>query len=124
GGELAVSKVRTAVVLAKSRWGWKPRTRAALERYQQRRLRAHLRFLRARSPFYAGVHALAEAPVMDKQTMMARFDELNTVGVRRAEAEALALTAERSRDFAPMLGNAALGFSSGPSGHGALCLLS
>src|SRR5699024_1521953 len=55
---------------------------------------------------------------------MARFDELNTVGVRRAEAEALALTAERSRDFAPMLGNVAVGLSSGTSGHRGLFLVS
>lgn len=119
-----MSKVRTAVVLARTRWGWRPRTRAALERYQQRRIRAHLRFLRARSPFYAGVHTLAEAPVMDKQTMMANFDALNTVGVRRAEAEALALAAERTRDFAPMLGDVAVGLSSGTSGHRGLFLVS
>ena len=119
-----MSKLRTAVVLAKTRWGWRPRTRAALERYQQRRIRAHLRFLRARSPFYAGVRTLAEAPAMDKQTMMANFDALNTVGVRRAEAEALALAAERSRDFTPMLGDVAVGLSSGTSGHRGLFLVS
>lgn len=119
-----MSKVRTAVVLAKTRWGPRPRTRAALERYQQRRIRRHLRFLRARSPFYAGVRTLDQAPVMDKQTMMAHFDELNTVGVRREQAEALALAAERSRDFEPMLGRVAVGLSSGTSGHRGLFLVS
>src|SRR5699024_10326335 len=63
-------------------------------------------------------------PVMDKQTMMANFDALNTVGVRRVEAEALALAAERSRDFAPMLGDVAVGLSSGTSGHRGLFLVS
>lgn len=119
-----MSKLRTAVVLAKTRWGPRPRTRAALERYQQRRIRKHLRYLRARSPFYAGVYTLTDAPVMDKATMMAHFDDLNTAGVRRADAEALALKAERSRDFAPMLGDIAVGLSSGTSGHRGLFLVS
>ncbi|WP_147916830.1 F390 synthetase-related protein [Ruania zhangjianzhongii] len=119
-----MSKLRTAVVLAKTRWGPRPRTRAALERYQQRRIRKHLRFLRARSPFYAHVYALTDAPVMDKAMMMAHFDRLNTVGVRRTDAEALALAAERSRDFAPMLDTIAVGLSSGTSGHRGLFLVS
>ncbi|HIZ37108.1 MAG TPA: hypothetical protein H9815_15145 [Candidatus Ruania gallistercoris] len=119
-----MSKLRTAVVLARTRWGPRPRTRAALERYQQRRIRRHLRFLRARSPFYRDVYTLTDAPVMDKQTMMAHFDELNTAGVRRSDAEALALRAERSRDFAPMLGDVAVGLSSGTSGHRGLFLVS
>lgn len=119
-----MSKLRTAVVLAKTRWGWRPRTRAALERYQQRRIRRHLRFLRANSPFYADVYTLTDAPLMDKATMMAHFDRLNTAGVRRIDAEALALAAERSRDFTPMLGDVAVGLSSGTSGHRGLFLVS
>lgn len=119
-----MSRLRTAVVLARTRWGWRPRTRAALERYQRRRIRKHLRYLRANSRFYAGVYALSDAPVMDKQAMMARFDDLNTAGVRRTDAEALALRAERSRDFAPMLGDIAVGLSSGTSGHRGLFLVS
>lgn len=119
-----MSKLRTAVVLAKTRWGLRPRTRAALERYQQRRVRKHLRFLRAHSPFYREVYALTDAPVMDKAMMMVHFDGLNTAGVRRTDAEALALAAERSRDFAPMLGDIAVGLSSGTSGHRGLFLVS
>ena len=53
---------------------------------------------------------------------MSRFDEINTVGVSRDEATAVALRAERTRDFAPTIGEVAVGLSSGTSGSRGLFL--
>ena len=57
-------------------------------------------------------------PPVGKAEMMADFDRFNTAGVRLADALAVALAAERSRDFAPLLpGGIAVGLSSGTSGN-------
>ncbi|MBZ2198334.1 F390 synthetase-related protein [Occultella gossypii] len=119
-----MSRLRTVVAFARARWAPPPRTRAGLEARQRRRIRRHLRYLRRHSRYFAGVRTLAGAPPMDKPTMMRRFDDLNTVRVRRADAQTVALAAERSRDFSPTLGPIAVGLSSGTSGHRGLFLVS
>ena len=52
-------------------------------------------------------------PTVDKALMMAHFDRFNTRGVLGAEAMAVALEAERSRDFSPTVGGLTVGLSSG-----------
>lgn len=109
------------------RWLRPLRTRAAVERRQARLLRRQLRFLRRRSPYFRGLlvtRGFDELPLMDKRVMMSRFDEINTVGVRRDEALALAMANERSRDFDADLGGNSVGLSSGTSGHRGLFLVS
>ncbi|WP_435745064.1 F390 synthetase-related protein [Microbacterium sp. PMB16] len=122
-----MSKVRILREFVAARW-WRPlRTRAAVERRQARLLRRQLRFLRRRSPYFRDLletHAFDELPLMDKSVMMNRFDEINTVGVRRDEALALAIANERSRDFAADLGANSVGLSSGTSGHRGLFIVS
>jgi phenylacetate-CoA ligase len=54
---------------------------------------------------------------VDKQLMMAHFDEFNTRGISRDAALKVALRAERERDFQPTLGQLTVGLSSGTSGH-------
>ncbi|AQP46265.1 hypothetical protein BW730_00410 [Tessaracoccus aquimaris] len=102
------------------------RDRAALERYQRRRVAKHLRFLARRSPWYARLlpRPFAELPLMDKRTMMADFDDLVTVDVDRDEALALAIEAERTRRFDATLGGCSIGLSSGTSGHRGMFLTS
>lgn len=109
------------------RWFRPLRTRAAVERRQRRLLRAHLRFLRRRSPYFRTLlptRSLADLPYMDKTVMMSRFDEMSTVGVRRDDAFALAMANERSRDFDADLGTLSVGLSSGTSGHRGLFVVS
>lgn len=65
---------------------------------------------------------LASAPrsagVMTKADFLARFAELNRHGITLEEAEAIALKAERDRDFKPVLrGGITVGLSSGTSGR-------
>lgn len=109
------------------RWLRPMRTRAAIERRQRRLLRSHLRFLRRRSPYFRDLLAtrsFSELPLMDKSVMMSRFDEINTVGVGKSEALALAIANERSRDFDADLGSNSVGLSSGTSGHRGLFVVS
>lgn len=121
-----MGKARILAEFAAARW-LRLRDRAALERRQARLLRRHIAFLRRHSPRFADVPAdagLADLPTMDKAAMMAGFDDLVTVAVTRAEAEALALGNERSRDFTPDLRGCSVGLSSGTSGHRGLFVVS
>lgn len=99
------------------------RTRAQLLAWQDRQVQGFLRKIVPRSPFYQRYfhgRMLADWqnwPVIDKQLMMANFDELNTVGIRKEVAFAVALRAEESRDFSPKLGKITVGLSSGTSGN-------
>jgi len=115
---------------ARARWRWQHLRGAALERYQERHAREIVNFAARHSPFYrahwAG-HDLRDwraIPTVDKQEMMAHFDTFNTRGIGRDEAMNVALQAERSRDFQPVLRGLTVGLSSGTSGHRGLFLVS
>ncbi|ULL19620.1 adenylate cyclase [Paenibacillus sp. H1-7] len=112
---------------------WRSRTAASrevVERRQERRIRRHLRFVRKRSAFYREHWGeLSDAqwrqfPIIEKLEMMEQFDRLNTAGVGKDEAFALALAAEQSRDFTPTIGSVTVGLSSGTSGNRGLFLVS
>ncbi|WP_019011493.1 F390 synthetase-related protein [Deinococcus aquatilis] len=110
------------------------RTRAALERHQQRLAREQLRWVAAYSPAVAarfraaglGLSQWHSLPPTGKAEMMAQFDHLNTAGLKLAEVLALARSAEDQRDFSGQLRGAApsafagqpltVGLSSGTSG--------
>ena len=69
------------------------------------------------SPFYrdyAGKE-LAAFPEMNKKIMMEHFNELNTVGIDRESALALAIDSEKSRSFSETLNHITVGLSSGTS---------
>lgn len=106
------------------------RSRAEMLDWQERRVRRHLKAILPRSPYYQerlgplGVANWRDWPIMDKAEMMRNFDRLNTAGLRAEDAFRVALEAERSRDFAPMLGDITVGLSSGTSGNRGLFLVS
>lgn len=110
------------------RWLRPLRSQSAVRRRQARLLRRQLRFLRRRSPHFRELlgpkSTLDDLPLMDKTIMMARFDDLNTIGVAKTDALALAMANERSRDFAEDLGSTSVGLSSGTSGHRGLFVVS
>jgi len=99
------------------------RTPAGVARWQERRARRFLPGVVAASPFYrdhlagCGVDDWRSWPIVDKGMLMAAFDRWTTCGLRLADALAVAEGAERSRDFAPLLGDVAVGLSSGTSGR-------
>ena len=122
-----MSTLRILAEFAAVRWARPLRTQVAIERRQARLLRRQLRFLRRRSPYFRSLlktAAFRDLPLMDKSVMMSHFDEINTVGVQRDEALALAIASERSRDFEPELGGNSVGLSSGTSGHRGLFVVS
>ena len=122
-------RAQKAVLLARfvrARWGYRFRSRARFDAWQARRIRSLLRRLET-VPFYAGTHPrrLDDLPVTDKSTLLGSFDDLNTRGVRLADALAVALEAERTRDFSPTVdGDLAVGLSSGTSGRRGVFLVS
>ena len=96
-------------------------TRRKLERYQRRRIEAHLRFLYQESPFYSeliesdDLSAWRGLPLLTKEDIMENFSELNTRGISREEALTVAIEAERSRDFSSTIHGVTVGLSSGTS---------
>ena len=113
-----------------ARWRFRHLRGAALLRHQERAAVDVAAFALAHSPFWrrhaGGLPATRwrEFPVIDKATMMASFDELNTAGVTAAEATAVALRAEETRDFSPTVRGLTVALSSGTSGHRTLSLVS
>ncbi len=128
-----MSKARIVATFIRARWGYRFRSRKALERYQLRQLRRQLRFLAKRSPLFGdvlvdafggsparigGLEDLARLPLMDKQSMMVNFDRLNTVEARLADVEAAALgDADGTLPSSPLPQGIVAGLSSGTSGH-------
>src|SRR5258708_19442211 len=108
---------------ARARRRWKHLHGTVLERFQEQHARQIVAYAAQHSPFYcshwAG-HPLQEwrtLPTVDKALMMEHFDTFNTRGIKGEEAMAVALEAERSRDFRPVLGSLTVGLSSGCSRH-------
>ncbi len=108
-------------ILPRSRW---LRNRKALKQWQGKKLKKHLEYVAGHSPLYRGRRKLRSYPIIDKTFMMEHFDRLNTVGIKREEAEAFAVRAERDRNFTPKLRGVTVGLSSGTSGHRGIFLVS
>ncbi len=119
------SYLRTRRLMQPGRWP----SRDALERWQEVQVRRHIARVVGRSAFhrerFAGAVGWRSVPTVSKRETMARFDDANTAGVRLEDALAVAVRAERERDFAPLLsGGIAVGLSSGTSGHRGVFLAS
>jgi putative adenylate-forming enzyme len=117
-----------AVVIGLAALRYRPafRSRAALERWQQRRFDRFARDMLARSPFYQPYvgRPLADYPLVDKTVMMDHFDRINTEGLARDPLMSLALRAESTRDFTPTHRGFSVGLSSGTSGRRGLFVAS
>jgi putative adenylate-forming enzyme len=118
-----ITTTLSAAHFVRARWRWAHLRGAALERYQSHRARRIVAYARGHSPFYRTHWAGHDPqdwrtlPTVDKQLMMAHFDDFNTRGISRAAAMEVALRAERERDFQPTLDGLTVGLSSGTSGH-------
>lgn len=111
-----MKKITFLETFIQTRWLHNFKTRAALEAYQKKRLSNYMDFLKRESPYFKnGVPT--DFDYMDKTFMMAHFNELNTQGIDRDEALALAIESEKTRDFTELKGEVAVGLSSGTSGH-------
>ena len=94
--------------------------RANLFRLQSRRWKKLNRTLLL-SPFYKDLALkgtqIEKYPIINKSIFMENFDLINTRGVKRDEAFDVAIKAETSRDFSPMIDDVTIGLSSGTSGN-------
>lgn len=81
-----------------------------------------------KSPFYADLanrnQELQSYPIINKSIFMEKFDEINTLGIKREDAYNVAIEAETTRDFAPMINEITIGLSSGTSGNRGIFLAS
>ena len=78
------------------------------------------------SPYYksyASQNSLEVFPVINKELFMRFFDDINTCGIKKAEASDLAEKAERSRNFSETLNGVTVGLSTGTSGNKGLFLV-
>ncbi|WP_059412910.1 F390 synthetase-related protein [Cupriavidus basilensis] len=92
--------------------------RAALERHQAAAIDRFARTVLRHSPWFRPYADRPRHtwPLMDKQVMLAHFDEMNTAGLKLQEVLACAMRAEHDRDFSATLGGYSVGLSSGTSG--------
>ncbi|KAB8129185.1 adenylate cyclase [Gracilibacillus oryzae] len=126
------SKIQVVKAYIQTKYRKKWRSRTELESWQEKQLRKHFAFLRRHSPYFKerlkatgySLHDLRQIPLMDKKVMMEHFDEMNTAGIIREAAMNVALQAERTRDFQPMIGTITVGMSSGTSGNRGIFLVS
>lgn len=111
-----MKKITFLKTFIQTRWLHNFKSRAALGSYQKKQLDAYMEFLKRESPYFKnGVPH--DFDHMDKAFMMTHFNELNTQGVDRDEALALAIESEKTRNFTELKGEIAVGLSSGTSGH-------
>lgn len=95
-----------------------------LQKKGLKRLKKHLQ----KSPFYCqylnSQTQLEDFPVVNKKVFMDNFDTINTCKIKLSEAYEVAVQAEKSRDFSPMIHNITVGLSSGTSGNRGVFLAS
>ncbi len=121
-----MGKLSALTNFVKTRWFAKIKTKEKLTAYQLKMLKRQLAFLKEKSPYFKAMNPqkLSDIPIMDKAVMMENFNALNTVGIDRDKALALAIESERTRDFTPKYGKISVGLSSGTSGHRGLFVIS
>lgn len=110
------------------RWQGVWRDRPQLEAWQRRQLRALQAFLGQHSPYYRQLLAqgydIDSFPVITKTEFMAHFNQINSAGLDREEALALAWRSEQEQDISPTLHGYAVGLSTGTSGNRGLFVVS
>lgn len=106
-------------IFLRSRYGVGSPDRASLSEYQHRGIRHLRKHIMPRSPYYAAYanKPRSEWPLMNKVHLMEHFTAINTAGITKENALDIALASERSRDFSPMIGEVAVGLSTGTSGQ-------
>ena len=116
-----MEQLRILLQFIRTRWFSRFPTEAAVHRHQQKKLKKQQEFLRRHCAFYRDC---AQFPMIDKTVWMEQFDNINTVGLHRADAERFAMQCEQTREFGEKLQGVTVGLSSGTSGHRGVFLVS
>lgn len=100
------------------------KTREQLIAYQKKQFNRLVKKTLSKAPFYQSYldKPLQEWPIINKKIMMDHFSEINTINLKKEVALDIALTAEKTRDFSPLIKDIAVGLSSGTSGSRGLFL--
>ncbi|KGP64118.1 coenzyme F390 synthetase [Legionella norrlandica] len=101
-------------------------THEQLIAYQNKKFHSLVQKTLVNSPFYKDYldKPFHQWPIMNKTIMNHYFDEINTVKIKKSDALTIALTAEETRNFSPLINDIAIGLSSGTSGTRGLFLTS
>lgn len=96
-------------------------SRKKLEKYQEKKLLEHMKYLKTHSKYFKDIDVqtmddFKKLPIMNKKVMMDHFDTLNCVGINRDEALRIAIDGEKTRNFDEKINNISVGLSSGTSG--------
>ncbi|MBK9631364.1 MAG: adenylate synthase [Saprospiraceae bacterium] len=89
-----------------------------------RRLKNHLKQSPFYKPFVNNGFVINSFPIVNKKIFMDQFDQMNTRSLKLDQCMELALKAEASRDFSPMIRDISVGLSTGTSGNRGLFLTS
>ena len=108
--------VKTLLTFIQVRWIKKFHSRKELEKYQNKEIKKHLKYLKTKSPYFRKNNIKGDF-ITDKKFVMENFDELNTLGIKKEEAMNIALESERTRDFGKKYEKFSVGLSSGTSEH-------
>ncbi len=102
--------------------------RESLESYQKKSFQKFVSNVLVHSPFYSpyikNIKSFTDVPVIQKKQFIEQFDSINTVGLKLEEAMNVALEAEKTRDFAPVINTISVGLSTGTSGHRGIFIVS
>jgi putative adenylate-forming enzyme len=95
-----------------------------LSAYQEQQFKHLVKTTLVHSSFYQPYlnKPLHEWPIINKSIMMEHFDAINTKGISKNHALEVAMRAEETRDFSPLINDVAVGLSSGTSGTRGLFL--
>ena len=103
------------------------KTRESLEKYQDKKIKKHIKFIKKNSNFYKNLYGgkkeFSELPIIDKKLMMDNFDTFNTVGIIKEDALKVATFSEKTRKFEGKIKGIDVGLSSGTSGHRGIFLV-
>lgn len=95
--------------------------RKKIEKYQENKLKKHIKFLNNNSNYYKNLSFkdLKEQNIeyMNKQEMLDNFNEINTVNLNLKDVFKLAVDSETKRQFDKKISNISVGLSSGTSGN-------
>ncbi|OCG17350.1 F390 synthetase-related protein [Gilliamella sp. WF3-4] len=100
--------------------------RADLEAYQRKQLEKFKQRVLSKSPYFSRFikQPFDTWPLMNKQLMMANFDQMNTANLNSQALLALAQQSEQKRDFSAKMGKFSVGLSSGTSGQRGIFVVS
>lgn len=97
-----------------------------IKQWQKKHIKKHLHTICKTIPYYHNYlnRELEEFPIMDKQSFMNHFQQLNSQHISEEEAIAFAIEAEKNREFSQKLKHISVGLSSGTSGRRGAFLVS